>query len=168
MVIQLLPITFVFYKEIMSNCKTCNKQIESYTGRRPRMYCNEDCRNLYFNANKKTESKKVWKSTYDAAVSENNALKARLKELELSVVDNTAKKAAVVSDKTDVATIEEKTTNQQGKQDKGSNEAENKKTGTELEIFQIEEKLKMSFKYLPNWQRTPLENRLMELKRIKD
>ena len=66
----------------MSNCKHCNEPIESHTGRRPKLYCNEVCRNAYFNAQKSKKSTKVWKSTYDEVVLENKALKARIKELE--------------------------------------------------------------------------------------
>ena len=67
----------------MDNCKHCNKPIESHTGRRPKLYCNDVCRNAYFNAQKGKESTKVWKSTYDEVVLENKALKARIKELEI-------------------------------------------------------------------------------------
>ena len=65
----------------MSNCKHCNKPIESHTGRRPKQYCDKNCRNAYFNAQKDKISTKVWKSTYDEVVAENKALKARIKEL---------------------------------------------------------------------------------------
>lgn len=70
----------------MSNCKQCNKPIESNTGRRPREYCNAKCRMDYFNKNKTT---KVWKSTHEAVlkekeevVKENAALKDLVAELQ--------------------------------------------------------------------------------------
>jgi len=67
----------------MSNCKYCQKPIESNTGRRPRLYCNDGCKNAYFNANKKpVASQKVWRVTYDAALSQIKALEARIRELE--------------------------------------------------------------------------------------
>lgn len=61
----------------MSNCKQCGKGIESNTGRRPREYCSDKCKNLFHNAkNKGKESTKVWKSTYDAVVAERDHYKA--------------------------------------------------------------------------------------------
>jgi hypothetical protein len=65
----------------MTYCKQCGKEIISNTGRRPKEYCDEVCRNAYHNSKPK-ETTKVWKSTYDAVVLENTALKLLVKELQ--------------------------------------------------------------------------------------
>jgi len=61
----------------MSNCKHCNKPIKSNTGRRPRLYCNDTCKNAYFNAqNKGKQTTKVLRATYEAVVKERDHYKA--------------------------------------------------------------------------------------------
>lgn len=66
----------------MSSCKYCGEQIETYTGRRPKQFCDKNCRVAYFNKNKPKNISMVRKSTYDNVLVENKALKARIKELE--------------------------------------------------------------------------------------
>lgn len=72
----------------MGSCKYCGEQIETYTGRRPKQFCDKSCRVAYFNKNKPKNISMVRKSTYDDVLVENNALKARIKELEKGVYDD--------------------------------------------------------------------------------
>lgn len=67
----------------MSNCKQCNNPIESHTGRRAKQFCNDKCRNDFYNTqNKGKNSDKVWRATYEAVLTENKALKLLIKELQ--------------------------------------------------------------------------------------
>lgn len=38
----------------MGQCLNCKKEIEEYTGRRPKKYCSDACRQKFFQAKKKT------------------------------------------------------------------------------------------------------------------
>ena len=47
----------------MGQCLNCKKEIQEYTGRRPKKYCSDPCRQKFFQAKKKREKPKVISST---------------------------------------------------------------------------------------------------------
>lgn len=66
----------------MTNCKQCGKEIESHTGRAPKKYCNEDCRDAYYLATRPEKQKKtVHIATYRLLEEENKGLRNQIKEL---------------------------------------------------------------------------------------
>ena len=66
----------------MTNCKQCGKEIESHTGRAPKKYCNEDCRDAYYLATRPEKQKKtVHIATYRLLEEENKGLRNQVKEL---------------------------------------------------------------------------------------
>lgn len=140
----------------MSKCLQCAKPIESYTGRRPKKFCSDTCRATYHQKPRPKTS--VLRKTFEDVVEKNKALETQLSEL-LS-----KNKEEVVKSVHDLAEVGMAITHTNNEGNATRIDPLSEQGAIIQRIAKIEELLKAPAKYLPSWQRKPLENELMGLK----
>ena len=68
----------------VKKCLNCGKEVSQVKGKRDRLYCDQNCKSVYFRKTKPKEKKYVQKETFERILNENVELKRKLSEVKVT------------------------------------------------------------------------------------